>query len=568
MAYTYHISFNNVDWSEFYPMSSNKITWVTEATEIFKRPNIDEIRIDGRRNATIYGTLKTNFEDDSTFGNYVYYKIKRNGTDTFFFIASINDGKLDKQNDIYYITPRPNDSYEKILKGYDIKRNITITDLVNIPIAMPGVFTDDGSGTWLDDGSNNLEWDNGGAGEQWAFFDISLGMGEQIIIIIKNQVINVGDTPTFYAVTAGGNLGSNVANIIANGKYILTMTAGVVRLRVSITGIGDGNMDYEIYVPDARSGARPLSNVIDDFLGVSHMDTGLAKRSTIIWNHALPSVKPPNIDAYITANPTNDYVLQSTAIWNYMVLAKGSAFAGTSADKYEMSFNDLMDMLKVKLRIFWYIDSDGFFRLEHERFFSDFASQLNVTALAGKPEVDKRVYTYEKSNIYQRITYSESNQGSADWLDSFTAFDAIKTTANIIDITPPQLSTDVAFMEAGTPANSGYALLQCLPSYLVDVNPSVITAGAYFPNVYLSWAWLRRNYFLYFSEADKSLAVVITYSGVKRFKKQVGIKFYYDGILNWLRPVTLAGGVGWIDKMELDLPTGFYTIDVGFDPYI
>jgi hypothetical protein len=192
---------------------------------------------------------------------------------------------------------------------------------------------------------------------------------------------------------------------------------------------------------------------------------------------------------------------------------------------------------------------------------------LDLTSSVFKPEVDKRIYNYEKSDIYQRIVYTESNQGSADWLDNFTAFDPIKTTAKVTEFSPPQLSTDVPFMEAGSPSNTGYVLLQCLSSYMVDVNSSVMTAGAYVPNVYLSWAWLRRNYFLYFSEADASLAPIISYSGVKRFKKQVGIKFYYDGVLTWIRPVTLLGGKAWIDKMELDLSSGWYIIDVGFDPY-
>jgi hypothetical protein len=534
---------------------------------MFKRAKIDEIKIDGRRNAAVFTDLQDDFNDDSTFGNTIYFKIQRGGVDTFFFLASINDGKLDDQNDIFYITPRPNDSYEKILKGYSVKRNIPTAGVLFHPTIITDSFTDLGSGTWVDTGFSVLEWENLGVGMESASTPMALTVGQQVIVIIRDRTIVAGGSPEIYAVTAVGAVASNVASLTANGKYILTATAAANRLFISISGLAEGSVGYEIYKPVEKLGADSLLAIITSFLGASHLNTGLTAKSTIIWNDTLPSVKPPNVDTYITANPTRDYVLESTAIWNYLVLAKASAIVGTSADKYELSFKELMDMLKVKQRIFWYIDSGGFFRLEHERFFDDFDSQLDLTSSVYKPEVDKRIYNYEKSDIYQRIVYTESNQGSADWLDNFTAFDPIKTSSKVLDISPPQLSTDVRFMESGSPSNSGYMLLQCLSSYMVDVNPSVMTAGAYFPNVYLSWAWLRRNYYSYFSEADESLAPIISYSGVKRFKKQTGVKFYHDGILNWIRPVTLAGGKAWIDKMELDLASGWYTLDVGFDPY-
>jgi hypothetical protein len=127
---------------------------------------------------------------------------------------------------------------------------------------------------------------------------------------------------------------------------------------------------------------------------------------------------------------------------------------------------------------------------------------------------------------------------------------------------------------ASSAVADGYILLQCVSQGanrpVVDVNESVITSDVYYPNEYLSWAWLIQNYFTYFGEADDAIiheTVNLNLDSVKRFKKQTGVKFYYDGILDWIRPVTLAAGTGWLDKLELDLSTGWYNINVGFDPY-
>lgn len=590
MAYTYHISFNNVDWSEFYPMSSNKITWVTEANEMFKRPKIDEIRIDGRRNPTIYATLKADFEDDTTFGDYVYYKIKRNGTDTFYFIASINDGKLDKQNDIYYITPRPNDSYEKILMQYDKKFQdrfpfAIISGAYNYPTLHVNSFINVDFSAFTDIGSS-VSWSNAGSTTLYARHQLAASqpVGNIVYVVIKNLVNNVGgpgSRPQLTLTNVTGTVASNTVTLTGNGRYVLTSTnavAAYVELKSLGSGAGDnGTFDYEIYRPVSKSQGMTLSDFFTNLLGVSYMNTGLTPKSTILWNDALPAVKPPNIDAYITANPTNDYVIQSAAIWNQIVLANADSLTTAKQTIHEISFKDIADILKTKMRIFWYIDSGGFVRFEHERYFADFASQIDVTALTTyKPEVDKKQYIYEKADIYNQILHKESNEANPDWIAYPVQYDLIKTTPNTVTVTPPSLSTDAKNIadNPGTADGSGYMLLQCASMAgvpLVEVTASVFTPADFYPNTYLSWSWLIKNYYKYFGDADSAGingTDTLTLSGVKRFKKQVGIKFYYDGILNWLRPVTLAGGLGWIDKMELDLPTGFYTIDVGFDPYI
>jgi hypothetical protein len=313
-----------------------------------------------------------------------------------------------------------------------------------------------------------------------------------------------------------------------------------------------------------------VETVIGRFLGAGYLNTGLTAISTILWNDALPTVKPPNIDTYITANPTNDYVIEDTAMWNYLVIALAASIADPPADPSLISFKDLADMLKVKLRVYWYIDSDGFVRFEHEKYFNDFASQLDITTLNYKQEVDKRIYNYEKSDIYSQVLYSESGEGNEDWIAFPINYDLIKTTPNVLSLSPPSLTTDKDNIFANPSSASGFILLECTSNDSGVVSESTLTPGDFYTNAHLAWSWLIENYYSYFGEADEAEindGGALTLDSVKRFKKQTGIKFYYDGILTWIRPVTLLGGKAWIDKMELDLSSGWYIIDVGFDPY-
>jgi hypothetical protein len=53
----------------------------------------------------------------------------------------------------------------------------------------------------------------------------------------------------------------------------------------------------------------------------------------------------------------------------------------------------------------------------------------------------------------------------------------------------------------GTADGSGYMLLQSVSmagAPLVEITPSVFTPADYYPNSYLSWSWLIKNYYKYF----------------------------------------------------------------------
>jgi hypothetical protein len=338
-------------------------------------------------------------------------------------------------------------------------------------------------------------------------------------------------------------------------------------------------MDYEIFYPKSTISGDLLVDVIQAAI-VTKM--GLASylnniKSTYLWNDALPTDTPPNIDTYITANPTNDYVVEGTAIWNDLWLARADGFTTETEELLELSLKDLMDALKTQLRAWWYIDTDGKFRIEHEKYFRDYTAQADLTSVTyapDKPEVDARVYTYEKTGLFSQINYSEQNQNNPDWISFPTEFTPKQTSKEIKDVSLSSFSSDIQYItdNPSDASSSGWVFLRMEPmdtNYIIAIDESALTAGDYYLNTKLGWAFLQENYYGYFAEAADGTVneAAFTFDHVREFLKQDNIRFRMTSDFDWKKPFTLLEGTGWVEACEYDVESGMYKINVGLNPY-
>jgi hypothetical protein len=229
-----------------------------------------------------------------------------------------------------------------------------------------------------------------------------------------------------------------------------------------------------------------------------------------------------------------------------------------------------------KIRCYWFIDNDGYFRIEHERYFREYSVQADLTSAtyAGdKPEVDQRIYRYERADSYMQVNHSENNQSHEDWMAFPVEFPVLQTSKSVKDISFSDITTDFEYVRdnPGDASSSGVILLRTIGvKRIVAIDQSTITATNYYANGKLSWAWLFANYHNYFAEAKTGTinnGVAITYTHVKEYLKQDNIRFRMTTDLDWKRPFTLLEGTGWIESAELNPETGMYKINVGFDPY-
>jgi hypothetical protein len=483
------------------------------------------------------------------------------------------------------ITPEADDAYQNVLDKYNTEYDINAIlegDVVYPYVHVTNSFVDVDF-TTLTDIARTISYTNTTGGvctARLAFSSFILGSGDKIKVVIRN-LSSTGARPRVNVANGAFANISNVENITRDDIFTLTLTAGGVAYieltQDATAGNSTGTFDYEIYYYGSATytSGEALDTVIDDLLGTGYMATGITMRSTFLFNDALPPEAPSAIDTYMIANPTHNYVSEAVNRFNSLFLCKADGLATDDASDYKITFEILMQILRCKFRAYWYIDTEGYLRIEHEKYFRMMAAQIDITSAnytKFKPEVDVELYNYQKSDIYSLIQYEESNEGNVDFIADPIEYDYIKTSTKKKDINV-QISTDVSWI-VNNPDDAdanGFILMEIeVTNFNVPVfGVSRAGLGYYYQNQYLSWYSLFPIYFKYFGEADSAdinNGTTLTLDHVKEFMRQVGIKFYYGAALNWYQPVTLMRGTGWIKKIEHDLSSGFYTLDVGFSP--
>ena len=590
MRATYYISFDEVTWTRFYPTNHTALRLQQEPGEIFHRWKVDRFRIGKKLNSSLYISLQSMYFDPSFFGTEISYRVDINGVPKFYFKDTIRAGNLNTQNKYYDCTPDPDDEYEPILRSYNKKYDnptllFGLADTLYIPSLSTDIFSNTDFSSFADI-SHTVSYTNDGspAGPNTATLYIPTPEDGAMVTVLITDLSYTGDAPRLRLVDGSGNTCSNEVTVNANGKYELTMSGleATVYVRLwqnNLTGSSrSGTFSYQVYCPEATLNGATLKALLSRILKFSEYFglTIATIQSTILWNDALGSDPPPAIDTYITANPTNDYVLEDTAVFNNLYVCRTDAF-GAEQENLKICLKDIMDILKSK-RLWWFIDEDGNFRIEHDKYFRSYTSQVDLTSstyAAQKPEVDKKEYSYDSDN-YNQINLIEENTVNEDWASVRVEYDPLFTGSDIKDERTP-VTTDVKNgLDNPDGLSGGLMLLRCDANNNILWDESLITSGAYYPNQKLSPAWISTYYMDYFAEAEEGEIVVgdattvhksdHSFIHVRETLKQTGIKF--RGIeLDRKKPLTLSAGTGWLQSAEYDPETGWYNVDVLFNPY-
>jgi hypothetical protein len=557
---------------------------------MFFRWRVDSFKIGKTLNSTVYATIYSYFFDPTKFATDILYQIKENGTITYTFIAPIHKGKINTETSVYECNPDPNDSYRNILNKYEYKWHRGSGDpfnthgAVNYPTADTGQFVNTDFTTFLDV-AGAISYTNTANANKKAVnsLAVTITTNQVVAVVVKSLTVTAGDEPRLRLTDAGGVLRSNFETITADGIYLLTASGSSDRVEISQTddiGGSSGSLNYEIYHYNAyiTDAGAPLVDALNEVLNnASWMNLSIGTPvSTFLWNDALGSDPPPTIDSYITANPTNDYVIEDAANWNGLWIGRTDAWTTAKEDDFQYSLKDIMDILKMKLRAYWFIDEDGKFRIEHEYYFRDFAAQADLTA-AGyttcKPEVDAKEYTYQFSDIVSQLNYIENNQKTEDWIALPVDYDPVKTTSTTRDVRL-EITTDIKNLidNPGDAQGSGFTLMRTVvmgTGYRITLDASVKTAGNYYANANLGWYYLLVNYFDYFAEAGAGTVngSAHTFIHVKEFLQQNDVAFIPASQVDWKKPFTLTRGTGWLKSAEYKPETGWADIVVGFNPY-
>jgi hypothetical protein len=581
---TYYISFGTT-WTQIYPSNEPVLKLAQEGNEIFKRWKVDRFRITRTKNSLVYCTLMNMFFDPLSFGTEISYRIDIKGVAKYYFKDLIRAGTLNALNEVYECTPDPDDKYEPILRQYTKKWDnetllFGLAEAFYYPSLSTGLFAGVDFNAFADS-SGTITYQNDGvpAGPNYARQAISIPVPSSMVTILVTGLSYTGDAPKMKLVNSSYVTCSNEVTINANGKYELIVTGVLSNVYAqlsqnNLTGSPvSGSFSYQLFLPSYSLSGAKLYDILDRILNYSlyfNISPVCTVVSTLLFGSALGSDPPASIATYMTANPTNDYVIEGSAVFNNLYLTRTDSFTTAKEDNIELCLRDIMDILKDK-RLFWFIDEDGKFRIEHEKYFRSYDPQADLTASTFaiyQPEADHYIYSYEGEN-YNQINFAENNGTHEDWTPIRIEYDPLLTGSEVKDIRT-SVTTDIkTLIDDPSVSGSGITLLRCDANNNVYIDASLVTPANYYPNQKLSPAWISRYYSDYFAESQSGTLVtgVHSFVHVKEMVKQSGVKFFWNTDLDWKKPFTLSIGEGWLSAVEYFPETGFYSIDVLYSPY-
>ncbi len=610
MSYSYHISTTGIagTYTEVFPSIIPKLkTKLENNTDDFRwcyRKSCSEIKITKRLNSAVYATLLSWFTDSSKFATQIFIKIYRGGTSgtlvyTGYF--SIKNVRINTDNTFATFTPITQDEYtifDKV-KNTDVYAWHTIpgTNTVRWPNGTKTL------GTWTNvsfdllnvSGADIIDArDTAGGGEDCYITVTGTFLSNQTVVVNFSSYTKIsGTNPIIYIMESSGLLQISTAShtLSAAGEYTFSLDTASPsytnpRLYISTTNTVRFNCvlaSMNSYFPrkgttdviwDGKKLVDFIAYFTDDRLDTGYTSTDI--KSTFIWNDALPSVSPSAIDTYITANPTHNYVTEDPNNINDLYIIYRTLFkesSGGGIQPYYTKFTTLMNDLNYYLNVYWYIDSDGNFRIEHYKYFEELrTSGIDLTDAAYtkyKPEEGLREYEFDNAETYQREHWEASYDKNEDFLGSDIVYSSIETSDSVKDHRGSLINTDIENLYSTiTDGVEGVALVQCVPvgSYF-DINYETGELSALsVANGHLSIANCHNAYWYngrYAKTGTINGASVTFDTTVPMIQSSVKFPDLTD--LNDYGYITTSFGDGIIDEYERDLNSDFITASLLFN---
>ena len=261
-----------------------------------------------------------------------------------------------------------------------------------------------------------------------------------------------------------------------------------------------------------------------------------------------------------------------------------------AAQKAEITFEELMNMLRDCFRCYWYIEN-GKFKVEHISFFMNGGSysyqtncQLDFTKL--KDQFNKKLSAYFQSSI--EFDKSELNaRYEFNWMDDVTdlmgnvtldidASYVQKDKTEEINVSQFTSDIDLMLLDPSSFSEDGFALLcpiksgSSLQLPIVSVSlqdESMNTYDAVVQNWYASWNYLI-NFYLHdlpaYTGTSNMLGLLYS-SDIKKSMKHT-IEFHTEEDVNELQLIKTSIGNGKIDSISINLDTRLAKASLMYKP--
>lgn len=264
-----------------------------------------------------------------------------------------------------------------------------------------------------------------------------------------------------------------------------------------------------------------------------------------------------------------------------------------AAQKAEITFEQLMNMLRDCFRCYWYIDDNSRLRIEHVSYFM---KGLSYTSPNLQFDLTKKYDKFNKKTVLyaqEATSYSKDDLNSRyefSWMDDSTdTFEDMEIDVKSLyvqsdkteEINSEVFSTDIDLMLYAPDkfSSDGFALMMAdkdtgrVPIAAVSGlrdDEYIYTYSATPQNYLCSWLYLARYYMLdmpayriEYTRAPSADAYRVT--GVKQFKQQ-DIEFQTDEKIDLNKAIKTTVGTGIIDSLSINIDTKLISATLVYSP--
>jgi hypothetical protein len=281
-----------------------------------------------------------------------------------------------------------------------------------------------------------------------------------------------------------------------------------------------------------------------------------------------------------TPNPMTKFTLSETMVQQISNVRGGWEWA----TKGMMTLKDLMTWIRDTFNVFWYIDANGDFRVEHRRYFEyglsyTYIHVLELNLISSYPTDIKNMnrYEWETPEMYRRERWEFPYSLLPDWAEAGIDYPYNSILNNDVMTRNPQWATDLVsiYDRRDELSNEGWVLLD---TYLKDIGGGIsIRYVRMYPgaisnndiqNGWFSTGQLLKSFWTYGrtlrdGEVNGTLT---TFETVKRLKKQVELSIpecCLDLDYNGLYRTEL--GDGWISEAEYIAKSGTLKLNLIYE---
>lgn len=264
-----------------------------------------------------------------------------------------------------------------------------------------------------------------------------------------------------------------------------------------------------------------------------------------------------------------------------LLISQKSDCIGTSSDpatKGIITLKSLLDILKTMFNVYWAIDENGNFRIEHKKYWDNNGSytvsntvDIDLSVVYPLSLIGTKEYNFEE-NIPIREKFNFTESWRIDFINSEIDYSNCITNGPSVEYNISQITTDIdPYLLLAYASKDGFCIFHCDSVPNTDGSYDVITdvgemSQLILENVHISTANLLYNYWKYDRFLPQGMMnAKLTDFSVRALKYQIPISFPY--CISEFNPQKLIAtnlGDGAVKTASFSFRTNFITVELKY----